>query len=286
MITPALGEQQFLDWGWSFALSGIKKSVRNISVVGAEMDARIQAAIKGNQSDVIIPTEMPLEQRREMIQQLPLAQVNPTLIPMLQEVEALFEKATGLYEILYGQTSRQMRSATEATVKAEFSRLRIDDVIDRVEDWHQEIARKEALGARYLVGAEQMVPIMGPRLAQAWDVYRPGNFEEAIAEYDYTIEAGSMRKKTPQYRAEVSEKAFMTLGPNALNTGNLPLYNALTVEWLAGMGVPNPERFILQELPPPEAEEPQGQEAPPPVAPEVMAIENGEPVLGNPEGAV
>jgi hypothetical protein len=177
---------------------------------------------------------------------------------------------------------------TEATVKAEFSRLRIDDIIDRVEDWHDEIARKEALGARFLIDGEKMVPIMGPELAMAWDVYRPGDFETAIAEYDYTIQTGSMRKRTPQYRVEVAEKALGIGGEKALAIGDLEGYNKLWVEWLKASGVPDADSYALQAVPPPE-EQGQGQGQPqepqPPAAPEIMAIENGEPVLGNPQGA-
>ncbi|MHC4250993.1 MAG: hypothetical protein ACYS9X_17875 [Planctomycetota bacterium] len=290
MITPALGLQKFIDWGWSFALAGIKKSVRNIAVVGTDLSAKVIAALKGNGSDVIVPVDLTPEQRRDLIQQIKMMPLEMTLLQILQEAEVLFERSTGLYEILYGQSSRQIRSATEATVKAEFSRLRIDDVIDRVEDWHAEIARKEALGARYLVGADKMVPIMGPQLAAAWDFYKPGDFAQAIAEYDYTVQAGSTRKRTPQYRAEFSERALQIIGDKALLVGDLDTYNRLQAEWLAANGFPNPESYALTAPPPPEtlgANPPQGPEAAgPPVAPEIMAVENGEPVLGNPEGAV
>jgi hypothetical protein len=270
LITPALGLQKFIDWGWSFALAGIKKSVRNISVCGDDLDSKIIAALKGNGSDVIIPTDKNAEQRKDLIQQVVLAQLNPNLLPMLQEAEILFEKNTGLYEILYGQSSRQIRSATEATVKAEFSRLRIDDIIDRVEDWHDEIARKEALGARFLIDGETMVPIMGPELAMAWDVYRPGDFQAAIAEYDYTVRAGSMRKRTPQYRAEFAEKMLMVVGDKALAIGDLEGYNQVQAEWLNANGIPDAERYNLQAVPPPENQGGGGQEAPAPVAPEIQ----------------
>jgi hypothetical protein len=286
MITPALGEQKFLDWGWSFALAGIKKSVRNIGLVGSDVSDKVIAALKSNQSDVIVPVEGNAEERQNILTQLEMMQVNPSLVAMLREAEILFEKATGLYEILYGQTSRQMRSAAEANVKADFSRLRIDDVIDRVEDWHDEIARKEALGARFIVGPQQMVPIMGEQLAMAWDFFKPGDFKEAIAEYDYTVRAGSMRKRTPQYRAEIAEKALMIGGQAAMGVGDLELYNKLWLEWLEANGVPNAERFILQALPPPEAQQGgQEQEPEPPQAPEVQEIVDGQPVIATPGGA-
>jgi len=287
-ILPAMGEQMFLDWGWSFALGAVKVACRSLQVCGTELDAKIVAALKGNQSHVVITTEMSPDQRKDILQSVTMPQLNPALIQILQEVELLFEKRTGLYEILYGQSSRQMRSATEASVKAEFSRLRIDDVIDRVEDWQSEIARKEAIGARYKLDSPQMAPIIGPELAQAWDFYKPGDFKQALREYTYTVQAGSMRKRTPQYRAEVAEKALGIGGERALMVGDLKTYNALWMEWLSASGVPNPERFQLTATPPPEAlgQKPQKSEAaPPPAAPEIMAVENGQPVMGNPQGA-
>ena len=99
--------------------------------------------------------------------------------------------------------------------------------------------------------------------------------------------SGSLRKRSPQYRAEIAEKALAIGGEKALAVGDLEGYNNLWVEWLEASGVHNARRFALQAVPPPE-EQGQGAapEAAPPVAPEIMAIENGEPVLGNPQGAV
>jgi hypothetical protein len=218
-----------------------------------------------------------------------MMQLNPALVDMLREVELLFEKATGLYEILYGQSSKQFRSAAEANVKAEFSRLRIDDMIDQVEEWQTEIARKEAIGARYRLDAPQMAKIVGPELAQAWDFYKPGDIRDAMAEYDYTVQAGSMRKRTPQFRAEFAEKALSIVGEKALLVGDLETYNRLQAEWFAANGDPNPGSYALSAPPPPEtlgASPPPPPGPPePPQAPEIMAVQDGQPIIGDPGGA-
>jgi hypothetical protein len=289
LITPALGEQMFLDWGWSFALGHVKVGSRQIMVSAADLDDKVVIALKGNDSSILIPIDEPNpEVRKNLISAIDMPQLSPALVNILDRVEQLFEKRTGLYEVLYGQSSRQFRSATEAQVKAEFSRLRIDDAIDRCEDYQADVARKEAIGARWKLSGEELAPIVGPELAQAWDLYRPGDLKQMMREYDYTIRAGSMRKRTPQYRAEFAGMRLERLGPIYLSVGDLDSYNATLREWLVANGEPNPEKFFVKVQPPPEAymqnpQQGQQQQNAPVAAPEVMAVEGGEPVIGSPE---
>lgn len=288
LITPAIGLQMFLDWGWSFAMGAIKKTSRSISVCATSIDGKVMIELKGNKSFVVIPIEEDNpERRKDLINAIDLGELSPGLIEMLGMVEAKFEKATGLSELLYGQSRRQYRSAAEAEIKADFAQVRPDDVSDRVEEWQSEVARKEAIGARWLLDGQKLAPIVGPELAEAWDVYRPGDLKAMMAEYDYTIEFGSMRKRTPQYRADVAAQRLDRMAPLYLSVGDLPGFNRAFVEWEKANGTPEPEQFALASQPPPEAFMPKGgqqgqpQEEPqPPAAPEVMAVEGGEPVLG------
>jgi hypothetical protein len=289
LITPALGEQKFLDWGWSFALSAVRVASRSITVFDSQTDDKLVAALRDTSSHIGVPLDVTGGRKiSDLIHHIPMPQLNQALVEMLAAVEILFEKATGLYEVLYGQSARQYRSATEAQVKAEFSRLRIDDVIDRAEDWMSDVARKEAIGARWLLSGGDIAPIVGPELAQAWDVYRPGNLQQMMREYDYTIGAGSMRKRTPQYRAEVAEMRLNRLLPLAASIGDLDTVNRMLAEWEDANGNPHPERFALTAVPPPEAMGQSGQQPQQPqepVAPEVMSVEDGQAVMGTPEVA-
>ena len=291
LITPAIGLQMFLDWGWSFAMGAVKVASRNVMVCATSIEGKVLIELKGNKANVLIPIEEDNpERRKDLVNAINMPQLNPALIEMLGMVEAKFEKATGLSELLYGQSRRQYRSAAEAEIKADFAQVRPDDVSDRVEEWQSEVARKEAIGARWLLDGQKMAPIVGPELAEAWDVYRPGDLKAMMAEYDYTIEFGSMRKRTPQYRSDVAAQRLDRMAPLYLSVGDLEGFNRAFIEWEKANGTPEPEQFALTSQPPPEAFMPNGgqqgqqgqpQEEPqPPALPEVMAVEDGEPVMG------
>jgi hypothetical protein len=110
-------------------------------------------------------------------------------------VTALFDRRDGLTELIYGMTRNKIRSAAEASVKAEQISVRPDDYANTLEDAMSDVARKEALMARWLVEPQDVAPLMGNMAAQAWAMHVTGEDPESIVrEYSYRIEAGSARK--------------------------------------------------------------------------------------------
>ncbi len=89
----------------------------------------------------------------------------------LNLMELKYQKSTGLYEILYaGETSTQIRSATDAQMKDRNSRNRLEDMRDRVAKWQTKVARKEALCARMINTKEEIAKILGPAAGQDWGI--------------------------------------------------------------------------------------------------------------------
>jgi hypothetical protein len=88
---------------------------------------------------------------------------------MMSVFQERYEKSTGLYGILYaGETPTQVRSATDATMKDRNSQSRINFMRDQIIRWQGEVARKEALGARYLLGRQEITDVMGEEAGKAW----------------------------------------------------------------------------------------------------------------------
>ena len=91
-----------------------------------------------------------------------------------------FEKATGLYGILYmGQTDTQMRSAQDVAFKEKTSRSRIDAMVSRVEGWATQCAIVRAAIARFLATTDDVEHIFGPQRAQLWGTIMPLCADEA-----------------------------------------------------------------------------------------------------------
>lgn len=116
----------------------------------------------------------------DMIQQFNLKSGVEEFEKYFALISAEFEKATGLYSILYtGDAGRQLRSAREVDFREEHTKSRSDDMRDRVEGWASEVAALEALYARFLCEPEDIAPILGPQAAQAWGFIMPAVKDEA-----------------------------------------------------------------------------------------------------------
>ncbi len=90
-------------------------------------------------------------------------------IKFIELMQQLYDNATGKYAILYsGQTQTQVRNASTAQMMDRNSQSRINDMRDRVVRWQSLVARKEAMGARFLLTRKDIGKIMGPDAAQRW----------------------------------------------------------------------------------------------------------------------
>jgi hypothetical protein len=90
-------------------------------------------------------------------------------IQMMNMFQERFEKSTGLYGILYaGETPTQVRSATDATMKDRNSQSRINTMRGQVIRFERDVARKEAMAARYLLTRDDINVVMGSQAAQDW----------------------------------------------------------------------------------------------------------------------
>ena len=113
---------------------------------------------------------------------------------------------------------------------------------------------------------------------------------EIAREYDYTVEAGSAKKKNKSARIEQMNNAMQVLGPvlqGLIGAGIVEPFNALIADWADSMDLeasaymippppqPDPMMEQPQEGPPPEEVPPEEQQALPP--PE------GEPIPGAPQ---
>lgn len=94
----------------------------------------------------------------------------------LEMLESRFQRASGLYEILYaGETGTQSRSATDASVKDRNSQSRVKDMRDRVEKWQSKVARKEAQTVRFLKDRGHITEVLGEQAGQDWGfLVKPG----------------------------------------------------------------------------------------------------------------
>jgi hypothetical protein len=182
---------------------------------------------------------------------------------IIQAVTELFDRRVGLTELIYGMTRASFRSAAEAAVKSEQISVRPDDYASILEDALSEVARKEALLARWMVYPQDVAPILGPMAAQAWQLHVQGEDPESVVrEYSYRVEAGSARKPNIATKVENMNNAMQIMMPVAqglMQSGQPQIFNAMLEDWGEVMNV-DISRYMV---PPPPSPPP----GPPPEAP-------------------
>lgn len=272
-MKPALGELKAIDWIMSFLLNKVKFNSRDLLAIAEEMAEDGVLKIKeGDDYDTLFLKRSLDQKINEMVQFLQFPPMNRDIIEVLGILMEMFDRRTGLNELLYGMTSTQMRSASEADLKGDMIQIRINDMAQTVEEWQTEIARKEAVATRLFLDGKSVAPIFGewhdPQngqsglLSQLWDqvVYAPVGVQDANAlstvmrEFDYRIEAGSIRKPNQQAQMENMDNAAQILVPNLLGiyqaTGDPTQLNAFMTDWAKARQF-DIENYLFPPMPPP-----------------------------------
>jgi hypothetical protein len=214
-----------------------------------------------------------------------LPEVSPELWRIVDAVAQQFDKRVGLTELAYAMTSSQIRSATEANVKAEQLSVRPDDMANRLEDSMSLLARREALAARWLLRPQDVDSIVGPLGAAAWAQHVASMDPATVArEFEYRVEAGSARKPNKATRVEQMQAALQTLGPilqGLVPMGMVDPLNALISDWADSLDIDAKPYLLPPPPPPPPPPGPPGMPPGPPAGPEGAAPDQPPPM---PEG--
>lgn len=281
LIRPGIGELRFINYIISWLATRITASCQTMIGVSKAADEDIKQQILADSKFgfKIVEISQALGQNiNELMSVFQSPQVNQDVWQILDRVMQLFDKRTGLTELMYGQTTSQMRSATEASVKGDAMQARPADMLDQVTHWGTRLSRKEALAARWLLRPNDVMPIMGPLGSMAWQQHlslKPGEDPAVIArEFEYTIETDAGRKLNKTNRAQSINTAMQTLMPmlmgQAQATNNYDQVNGLIKAFAETLEL-DPKGMMLQPLPPPPmppmapaGEAPPEQQGPPP----------------------
>lgn len=282
-LRPALGELMFLDWVMSWLAGRVQFTGRTLIALAGHIDEEYERLIRDGSDLEVIKLSAMHRDLKEAIQILQFPEVNADVWKIIDIVSEMFDKRTGLTELVYGLSGKQMRSASEAQLKEERTSIRPDDMADKVEEWQSVVARKEALMLRWNCPPQAVAPIFreqfdptgmqaGP--ATLWwaehvyvppDDETPGAEDKAVREFDYTIQAGSVRKpnlEKAQADADLAAQTFLPLyQQHYFATGDPTPLNGFTAVWAqAHMMDPGPLMFPpLMMQPPPAPVGPDGQ---------------------------
>ena len=271
IIRPGIGELRFINWAMSFLATRIATSSQTLIGVAKAADPDMKAKLleKSEGGFKIVEISEAIGRNvNDVVSVFNLPGVTSDMYQIISEVTALFDRRVGLTELIYGMTRSQFRSASEAQVKAEQISVRPDDYANILEDSLSEIARKEALLARWMIYPQDVAPLLGPMAAQAWQLHVQNEDPESIVrEYSYRVEAGSAKKPNLATKVENLNNFMQIAMPVAqglMQAGRPEVFNGLLTKWgeanqmdVSEFLVPPPQ----QQAPPPGEEPP--EEAPP-----------------------
>jgi hypothetical protein len=294
-IKPGIPELRFLCWAFSFLAQRVAVSCETLIGVSKAADQDIKDQILSQSQGgfkIVELSEILGRSVSDVISVFQLPNATNEIWNVIGAVTEMLEKRLGLTELVYGMTNKQIRSATEASVRSEQISIRPDDMAECVENCMSNLARKEAMAARWLLSPEDVAQVVGPIGAAVWQQHVSSMEPLQVArEYDYRIESGSARKPNKATRAEQMQAALQNLGPvlsGLIGAGVVDPFNALIKDWADSLDLdatpylipppPPPQEQMPMPPgeqapeggPPPEGPPPEEQGPPPQVPPEMM----------------
>lgn len=254
-LKPAMGELKFMDWSASFLADAMMVTTRQFIAVLKSASKQVKDTIAKGECFSIIELEFQQKSLNEMIQFIQHAPISAELLPIFNLMSGIFDKRTGLIELVYGQTSKQIRSAGEAQVKSQAMNVRPDDMAQKVENWMKRVYRAMAMVIRWHLTPDDIRPALGEAAANLWQQFvYTADVEAVVRELDYTVEAGSGRKANKATEQENMQSAMQFVMPLlqswAASTGDVNAINQLLYDWCRANDL-DPERYKLPPLPPP-----------------------------------
>ena len=203
--------QIFLDHLYAFLMCRIRTTSRQIIVTSKLLDeALFRAIVSGPDLQTVPVDDDSAREVDKLFKVIEFPPVNTDSWRILSAVERAYESASGMVPLMFGQQGQtQIRSAEEAGIRQSYASSRPNDYADAVEDFNAACAAKEGQMTRLYVGPQTVAPLFrepvvddpgkyGP-LTMWWAAYVNTDDErEAACDMDYSVEAGSGRRKNRQ----------------------------------------------------------------------------------------
>jgi len=252
IFKPLIGEIRFVNWVMSFLADKTAQSATEYIGVLKSVADDIQQQIATQRGAFQLLKVDGTAGRRidELISFLRKPDFDVNLWRMATEVMDIIEKGSGVTELLYGQMSRQMRSAEEASVLQGNATIRPDDMASKTDDWYSLAAKKEWQAAVWLLDPEDTINVLGP--AGSWvfgNRIQTEEFSTVSGDYNYRLVAGSARKPNKAQR----EQSLLRLGQAAMQywqmltqLGITDPYNKWVIEMAKALEIEDYEDFTVE----------------------------------------
>lgn len=266
LIKPVIGEIRFVNWCMSFLADKAAASCKSYMGIPKSEAESIRSQILNNSGpytliEISALTGKPL---KEVISFIEAPEFNDSIWKMVAAVMERIDKGTGLTELVYGSTGRQLRSAEEARIKNENTTIRPDEMASKTEDFLSDVAMKEMEAAVAVLSIEDFVHVLGETGAMVFanHVFADDEYyEKLVRNFTFRVEAGSARKPNKESKIQkLTEFSnfFLPVAQAFAINGQVGPYNGFINEYCDAADL-DPEEFLLQEAPVEQGQDQQAQ---------------------------
>lgn len=252
MFKPAFGELRFVNWCLSFLADKTAQSCTTYLGIAKAAGVEIQKQISNDQLGpykVLEISQMMGEDINKVVKFLQAPDFPQHIWTVVEKVLELIDKRTGLTELVYGLTSRQIRSATEATVRDSNLSVRPDDMAQSVENALSLVNVREMQAARWFCEPQDIEAAVGRMGALVWqNLVQQQTVDSVTRDFHYRIEAGSARKPNKSNKIAQLQELGQIILPTAqqLVMGGMPgPFNAYITDMMKAMDL-DPTPYLVQ----------------------------------------
>ena len=232
MVKPCIGELRFINWCMSFIADKVAVGSKIYVAAIKEAGESIRSQLKSGDGpfSFVELERISGKSINELISFLQAPDFSIDIWKMIAEVNEQIDKRLGLTELLYGLSSRQMRSAAEAHNRQENVNIRPDDMASQVENWLTISATREIQAYRYACGFEDVEPVLGPVAAQVFaEQILTTDVSRVTRDFTYRVVAGTARKPNKETEtAKLTEfgQYFLPVAQSLADSGVVRPLNA------------------------------------------------------------
>ena len=200
----------------------------------SDEDGRLVPVLDENKSlsDVVIP--------------MPQSPISPEIYAYSEIIENDINTVSGVSEYARGAMPEIRRTATEASIVADAQNARAADKLAIIEISISEMGRRVIQLMQQFMTGDEMARVSKKGGESLWVPY---SRDDILGEYDFSVEAGSTQRMNDTIR---KQQAVSLLNAIAPLVGTVIDPTALAVHVLEdGFGIKDPQKFIMQQGPPP-----------------------------------
>jgi hypothetical protein len=209
-LAAGLGELICINVLTSVLISHTFENSRQVIGIVQSAVQEFEKAFDGTQNPAIVKLNDTIHQSvTECVQFLQRPEINGDVWKTIEYLSMLFDKRTGLSELLYSMNpgGTQSRSAEDAKIKQSNASVRPEYMAQQVAAWQTGVAENEKLASYWLLKAKDVQQQLGTVGAMIWEKYvESADPEHVFREMYCHIEANDLKKPNKERQASAMQQ--------------------------------------------------------------------------------